>query len=223
MTRTRDERGPLWRIASPLVALLFRALFRLRTAGAGHIPSSGPVVVAANHVSVLDGVVLALVVSERRHRVIRFLAAAELFEDPVRGGLLRLFRQIPVRRGARDVAALEDAIGAVARGGLLGIFPEGRVGDGPELQPGHRGVARIALAAGAPVVPTGIWGTQHRWPRSGLRLRRPLRPRLAVVFGPPVPPAGDPGSEADLAAFLDRVMEAIAEQVEAARALAAAR
>jgi 1-acyl-sn-glycerol-3-phosphate acyltransferase len=223
VVRTRDERDLLWRVASLILGALFRALFRVRTAGAGWIPASGPVVVAANHLSVLDGVALALAVSEGRRRVARFLAAAELFENPVRGGALRLFRQIPVRRGARDTAALEEAIAAVSRGGLLGIFPEGRVNPGTELLPGHTGVARIALAAGAPVVPAGIWGTQHRWPHGGLHLRRPWRPSLAIAFGPPLPPEGDPSSEGDVSAFLDRIMAAIADQVEAARALAEAR
>lgn len=187
------------------------------------MPTSGPALLAANHVSALDGVVLAVVVSERRHRVTRYLAAAEFFERWTVGWALRLFRQIPLRRGERDAAALEEAVGAVRRGGLVGIFPEGRVGTGAELQAGHRGVARISLAAGAPVVPVGIWGTQHRWPRSGLHLRRPWRPSLAVVFGPPIPPEGDPADGSDVAAFVERVMRALVEQVEAARALAEAR
>jgi len=220
---TRDERGLLWRICSRLLWWALHLCFRVRVAGASFVPASGPAVVAANHVSALDGVVLAVVVSERRRRMTRYLAAAEFFERWTVGWALRRFRQIPLRRGERDAAALEEAVATVRAGALVGIFPEGRVGDGAELQPGHRGVARIALAAGAPVVPTGIWGTQRRWPRPGLHLRRPWRPGLAVVFGPPLPPEGDPGAEADLDAFVDRVMAAIADQVEAARALAEAR
>jgi 1-acyl-sn-glycerol-3-phosphate acyltransferase len=92
-----------------------------------------------------------------------------------------------------------------------------------ELQPGKTGVARIALATGAPVIPVGIWGTQDRWPRSGLHWRRPWRPGLAVTFGEPIEPAGDPTSEEDVDRFLERVMAGIADQVEVARALATAR
>ncbi len=223
MGRARDERDLLWRVCSRLVWWGFRAAFRLRPAGVAFVPAAGPAVLAANHVSALDGVVLAAVVSERRRRVVRFLVAAEFFRRWSVGWALRRFRQIPVRRGARDARALEEAISTVRGGALAGIFPEGTVNPGAGLLPGRSGVARIALTASAPVVPVGIWGTQHRWPRSGLHLRPPWRPRLAVVFGPPISPEGDPGDEADVAAFLERVMGGIARQVEAARALAEAR
>lgn len=222
MVRTPDERSLLWRICSRLVWAACRLCFRARTAGVSWIPTSGGALVAANHVSALDGVALAAVVSERRHRATRYLVAAEFFARRRVAWALRAFGQIPLRRGAGDADALERAVAAARRGGLVGIFPEGRVGTGETLQPGHRGVARIALAAGVPVVPAGIWGTQHRWPRAGLRWGRPLRPPLAVAFGPPIPSSGDAGSEADLTDFTERVMHAIADQVEAARALAEA-
>lgn len=221
--RARDERGLLWRLCSRLVWAGLRLAFRLRTAGTSFVPSSGPAVLAANHVSALDGVALAAVVSERRRRVVRFLVAAEFFRRRAVGWALRRFRQIPVRRGARDVGALEEAVSTVRRGALAGIFPEGTVNPGAGLLPGRPGVARIALAAHVPVLPVGIWGTQLRWPRSGLHLRRPWRPPLAVVVGPPIEPQGDPTVEADVAAFVGRVMDGIARQVEAARALAEAR
>jgi 1-acyl-sn-glycerol-3-phosphate acyltransferase len=82
------------------------------------------------------------------------------------------------------------------------------------------GVARIALAAGAPVIPVGIWGTQVRWPRTGLTFRRPFRPSVALAFGPPIQPKGDRSSLDDIQAFTARVMAAIAEQAAEARALA---
>ncbi len=220
MSRAGDERDPFWRFASLVVGGIARACFRLRYAGTEHVPPTGAAIVAGNHVSALDGVVLGLAVSERRKRVMRFLAAAEFFERRAFGWALRRLRQIPVRRGERDTGALDAAVETIRRGALAGIFPEGKVNDGTELLPGRRGVARIALATGAPVVPAGVWGTQDRWPRSGLRWGRPWRPRLAVVFGEPIPPEGDPASDEDLDAFVGRVMAGIARQVEAARELA---
>jgi len=221
--RRRDERNLAYRIGTLVVGLAFHLAFRLRYAGVSNVPLEGPAIVAGNHVSALDGVVLGLAVSERRKRATRFLVAAEFFRKRRVGWALRLFRQIPVRRGERDQGALDEAIATVRAGALAGIFPEGKVNPGTGLQPAKRGVARIALATGAPVVPVGIWGTQDRWPRDGLHLRRPWRPPLAVTFGPPIEPEGDPASAEDLRRFLDRVMEGIAEQVEVARALASAR
>jgi 1-acyl-sn-glycerol-3-phosphate acyltransferase len=198
-----------------------RALFRIRLEGIECVPRDGAAIVAANHVSALDGVVLGLVLWERRRRVTRFLTASEFFRKPLFGAVLRAYRQIPLERGSGDVAALGAAIDAIANGGLGGIFPEGLVNadpDGP-LQRGRTGVARIALVARAPVVPVGIAGTQERWPRSGLRSSRPLRPVVALAFGEPIALHGDPEVPDDTQRETARVMEAIADRVVTARAL----
>jgi 1-acyl-sn-glycerol-3-phosphate acyltransferase len=215
-----DDRTLAWKILAFLVGVAWDLAFRLRVAGSARVPTTGPAIVAGNHLSALDGVVLGLAVNRRRKRMVRFLAGAEFFERRRIGWALRACQQIPVRRGARDLGALDEAIAAVRQGSILGIFPEGKVNPGLELQRGKRGIARIALATGTPVVPVGIWGTQHRWPRSGFHLRRPWRPTVAVTFGEPIEPEGDPGSPRDLARFVARVMAGIAEQVDRARALA---
>jgi len=137
---------------------------------------------------------------------------------------LRLYRQIPIRRGERDQGALDVAIETIRGGALAGIFPEGTVnpepGDG--LMRGRKGAARIALASDAPVVPVGIWGTQGRWPKLGLHFRRPWRPVVAISYGEPIPPKGDAGSTADVQAFTDVITDAIAAQTDRARELAEA-
>jgi 1-acyl-sn-glycerol-3-phosphate acyltransferase len=126
-----------------------------------------------------------------------------------------------VRRGQRDAAALDDARAVITGGALAGIFPEGTVNPDPEtLQRGRSGVARLALSTGAPVVPTGIWGTQTRWPKAGLNFRRPLRRSTVVAYGEPIPVVGDPGSPSDVQAFAELVMARIAQQVAEARAIA---
>jgi len=154
----------------------------------------------------------------------RFLVAAEFFRKLWYGWALRLYRQIPLRRGQRDQGALDVAIDTIRGGALAGIFPEGTVNPEPGggLMRGRRGVARIALATDAPVVPVGIWGTQARWPRSGLHFRRPWRPVVAISFGEPIRPKGDPGSAADVQTFTKVIMEALAEQVVRAKELAEA-
>ncbi len=218
-----SELTPWWSAGSWLTMLLVRLLFRVRVEGIANIPAVGPAILAFNHVSVLDGPVLAIEVARRRRRESRFLVAAEVFQKVFFGWVLRTFDQIPIRRGQGDAHALDEAILTVSTGAIASIAPEGRVNDDPsELQRVRRGVARLALPTGAPVIPIGVWGTQARWPRSGPRLGRPWRPRLALVFGDPIVPNGDAGTPGDVDAFTDRIREAIEQQVVRARAVAAA-
>jgi 1-acyl-sn-glycerol-3-phosphate acyltransferase len=207
-----------WRIGLRVIAPVVTLCFRLRVVGIERVPV-GAAVLAGNHVSSLDGVLLAVATGWRAHRMTRFLVAAEFFAKRRTGWALRLYRQIPLRRGARDDAALDEAVSTVAAGALAGIFPEGRVNPEPAagLQRGHSGVARIALAAGAPVVPVGLWGTQDRWPLSGLRLGRPLRSSVAIVYGEAIQPRGLANLEDDVQAFRDVVMRSIDTQVVLAR------
>jgi 1-acyl-sn-glycerol-3-phosphate acyltransferase len=220
----RGDLSGWWLFGIAVVGFFSRVLFRLRVEGADRVPSSGSAIVAGNHVSALDGVALALATGSRGRRMTRFLVAAEFFRKLWCGWALRLYRQIPIRRGARDQGALDVAIETIRGGALAGIFPEGTVNPEPEagLLRGRKGAARIALATDAPVVPVGIWGTQARWPRPGLHLRRPWRPVVAISYGEPIPPKGDAGSAADVQAFADVITDAIAAQAERARELAEA-
>lgn len=217
----RGDLNRWWRFGLRLVHPLWGLAFRIRVSGAERVPTSGPAVVAANHVSALDGIALALVIGRHRRRMTRFLTGAEFFRRPLHGWVLRLFRQIPIRRGEGDERALDEAIRTVLSGALAGIFPEGRVHAAPHegLQRGRTGVARIALATGSAVVPVGIWGTQDRWPRSGFRWGRPWRPTIALAFGTPVEGRGDPGSQEDTNRFTALVMEEIGKAVDEARRL----
>jgi 1-acyl-sn-glycerol-3-phosphate acyltransferase len=209
-----------WRVALPIVAPLVRLWFRISLAGLEHVPLTGPAVLVFNHVSLLDGPVLAIETGRRIKRETRFLVAAEFFRKVFFGWILRRFDQIPIRRGEGDSDALEHALTAVKDGLLLAISPEGTVNpDPPELLRIRSGIARIALPTGAPIVPVGIWGTQARWPKAGVRWGRPLRPRLALAFGSPLFPMGDPANEADVDAFIDRVRERLEAQVTEARRL----
>jgi 1-acyl-sn-glycerol-3-phosphate acyltransferase len=220
MARRGDLNG-WWRFGIPVVGVLWRVFFRLQVTGARSIPPSGPGIVAGNHVSAMDGIVLALVTAERGRRMTRFLVAAEFFRKAKVAWALRLYRQIPLRRGLGDTGALDEALATIRTGAFAGIFPEGKVNPGPDggLQRGRSGVGRIALATGAPVIPVGIWGTQDRWPHPGLHWRRPWRPTVALAYGEPIEPRGDPASAEDVQVFVDLVMTGIAKQVEQARAM----
>ncbi len=129
--------------------------------GAQLIPVRGPVILASNHVSYLDPLVLAYL-ADRRHRRVRFLAKAELFEKPVLGPLLKSAGQIPVRRGTTDAASsLEAAVDALRRGECVTVFPEGTISLDLDPMVGKSGTARLAQESGVPVTPVGLWGV-HR-------------------------------------------------------------
>jgi len=143
-----------------------------------HIPREGPVIVACNHASYLDPLANAYAVIEAGRRP-RFLAKVELFRIPVVGSVLRGARQIPVTRGSRDGAALEDAERALAEGQAVVIYPEGTVTSRPDHLPmeGRTGAVRLAVATGAPIVPMASWGSHPVWQKSGrgsLRFGRPI-------------------------------------------------
>lgn len=202
------------------MAPLYHLLFRLRFAGLDRIPLSGPAILAPNHVSVLDPIAVALATSARG-RPTRFLAAAEFFAHPVWGWGLRRTKQIPVRRGTRDLGALSQLQSVLQTGELAGIFPEGRVGRGELPLRGRSGLVRAAVATGVPILPVGVWGTQERWPIGGLRLSLPVRVPVAVVMGEcievPDEAAGSPGI---LREVTREVMSSIERQVQRARAIA---
>ena len=217
------ERNPWWRYGIPVVAPLLRLLFRVRVTGLEHVPAKGPTLVAFNHVSALDGPVLAIAFAARTARTPCFLVAAEFFRRRFIGWVLRTFEQIPIHRGRGDGAALDAALDALRAGSVIAIAPEGAVNADPEhLQRIRSGVARLALPTGAPIVPVGVWGTQTRWPRSGIRWIRPWRPTVAIAFGPPILPDGDVASEDDIDMLRDRVRDRLEEQTAIARTAAGA-
>lgn len=220
----RGDLNGWWRFGIVVVGAFLKLVFRIRVAGAEYVPASGPAILAANHVSALDGVILAYATGKHARRMTRFLVAAEFFSKARMGWALRLYRQIPLKRGARDAGALDEAVATIRSGALAGIFPEGKVNPDPDggLQRGRSGAGRIALATGAPVVPVGIWGTQDRWPKGGLHYRRPWRPTIAIVYGEPIDPRGEAGSPEDVQVFTDLVMTGVAKQAAEARILASA-
>jgi len=158
---------------NPLLYWLLRAVlqpffhlyFRLSRVGREHIPEDGPIVFAANHRSFLDPFVIATLV----RRPIYFVAKKELFNNRFQGWILNALGAFPVDRGAGDADAMSTAREILDRGDCVVIFPEGtRVRPGPLGEP-KRGVGRLALETGAPVVPVAVIGTENI--RRGWRIR----------------------------------------------------
>ena len=183
-------------------------LFRPKVTGLEHIPREGGAIIAANHVSFLDPLLLPLVVPRRR---VMFLTKVKYIDKPFLRWILTGAGVIPV--ATDDPRAIGDSVTAavevVRSGRLVGIFPEGTRSPDGRLHRGKTGVARVALESGAPVIPVGIIGTDLAFPR-GARLPRPRSVRIA--FGPPITLTSSDGRvrSASLSrAATDQVMAAI--------------
>lgn len=183
----------------------------IRTEGRAHLPAAGPVILASNHLSFIDSVVIRLAAPRR----VTFLAKAEYFTGRgLRGRLTRWFftaaGSVPVVRGQHRAAtaALDTALEVLAGGNVFGIYPEGTRSLDGRLYRGRTGVAWLALTSGAPVVPVALEGTERLQP-VGKRIPRPAR--VTVRFGEPLRFTGDPASARTRRTVTNEVMRAIGE------------
>lgn len=172
---------PWYRFCRVLCQLGFVLLFRGRVFGARNVPRRGPVVLACNHQSFLDPVLATVAVPRECH----FMARDTLFRSPRFRRLIEALNAFPVRRGSADLAAVKETLRRLRAGAVVTAFPEAtRTPDGA-LQPMRGGVLLMARKAGAPLVPTLIFGAFEAWPR-GVRLPRPAP--ILVAYGEPIWP-----------------------------------
>jgi 1-acyl-sn-glycerol-3-phosphate acyltransferase len=191
-------------ILKAILTPVLRCLYRLKVEGSHHVPSAGPVIVASNHRSFIDSIFIPLVMRRR----VTFVAKAEYFENRRTAWFFRAVGQIPIKRGGGSAVhrALDSAREVLDAGGVLGIYPEGTRSPDGRLYKGHTGVARLALASGAPVVPIALEGTAAVQP-IGAKRPRILRP-VTVRIGPPLRWSIQ-GDEAESPSTLRRVTDEI--------------
>ena len=156
------------------LAPIIWACYRMEIKGAENIPDSGAVIIASNHVSNLDPLLLGSVVPRRLH----FMAKEELFKNPVLGWICRTLGAFPVRRGASDRNAIKKAFDILKEGKMLAIFPEGTRSKDGVLRHLAPGTMLIAAKSDATLVPVAIKG-QASW-------RNPF-PKITIRFGKPIP------------------------------------
>jgi 1-acyl-sn-glycerol-3-phosphate acyltransferase len=195
--------GPVYGLGRWVVAGFLRVATRARLEGREHIPMTGPLLVAANHISHLDPPLLAALFP----RPLAFVGKAELFEPRWLGWLFAYAGVIPVRRGATDRRSLEQALAVLARGHALAVFPEGTRHASGVLGRAQAGVGLLAARSGAPVLPVAILGTERLVSVRDLR----GRPPLVVRCGPLLP--GERVARAGSAYYqqrADAIMRAIA-------------
>ena len=153
--------------------LIGRSITRVRVEGdLGAIPREGPVILAANHISNADPVLVGAWLTPRLARRIHWLGKKEMFDWPIVGFVARNGGIVPVDRGAADVDAFRMASRVLEAGEVLMVFPEGTRSPTAELQPPKDGLAMLALRSGATIVPIGISNTDRFWPK-GRPIPRP--------------------------------------------------
>lgn len=159
------------------------------------MPRQGPLIVAINHLSLLDPILVGAALP----RPVHFMAKEELFRYPLLGLLLRWVRAFPVRRGEADREAIASGLRILQAGGVVGIFPEGTRSLDGRLLSLQGGTAFLALKSGAPIVPVAISGTERAMPKGAWW---PRRVAVRIQVGTPIQRLPDNG-----AAFKDRLQE----------------
>ena len=171
--------NPIYFLGWWFFRLLFRFYFRWRVYSPEHVPLQGPAILASNHQSFLD----PLLVGAALPRPVHFLARENLFRFPVLGWILHQWQVVPVNREGGGAKGLKAILDRLLAGGAILVFPEGtRTRDG-RLQPPRSGVGLAVIKSNAPVVPVRVFGTfeaysrHQRWPRPR---------RVIVKYGPPM-------------------------------------
>lgn len=162
-----------YRFAKWLVRLYANLAFRLTVTGLEHLPRSGAVIVASNHVTGWDPPLLGIVLP----RPIHYMAKEELFRNKLFGAVLRALGAFPVRRCASDISAVKQSLKLLREGKVFGIFVEGTRSQSGELLEAKGGAAMFAVKTRAPVVPCHITAG----PKGGRR-------RIDIRLGPPIEP-----------------------------------
>jgi 1-acyl-sn-glycerol-3-phosphate acyltransferase len=198
-----------WPLKVVMTPILW-VIFRVKAEGTSNVPRRGPAILASNHQSFIDSIILPLVVRRR----VTFVAKAEYFESWKTAWFFRAVGMIPLKRegGSASQRALVAAAEVLGSGGLLGIYPEGTRSPDGRLYRGHTGVARLSIQCGAPVIPVAQFGTAAVQPIGAMwpKLFRPVK----VKMGRPLHWDGsvtDSGAQAasDQREFTDEIMKAI--------------
>lgn len=179
--------------------------------GVENLPTSTGAVVAINHTSYFDFTFAGLpAYRQGRGRKVRFMAKQEVFDNKVTGPIMRGCRHIPVDRDS-GAESFDRACQKLVEGELVGVYPEATISRSFEIKEFKSGAARMAIAAGVPLVPHIVWGAQRIWTKGHpRRLARPKVP-IAVAVGEPIEPTLP---AAELSALLHSRMQHLLEQVQ---------
>jgi 1-acyl-sn-glycerol-3-phosphate acyltransferase len=206
----RNIRHMAYWLVKVVLTPLLRLVWRIDVRGRDRVPARGAAILASNHQSFIDSILIPLVVRRR----VTFLAKAEYFETWRTAWFFKAVGQIPIRRGGGSVSerALVSAREVLEAGGLLGVYPEGTRSTDGRIYRGRTGVARMALRCGVPVVPVAVGGTREIQPIGCMRPK--LFRSASVSFGTPLSWPEWRGAQDDpevLRRVTDEIMSAIAD------------
>lgn len=185
----------------------------LDVTGTEKVPPRGGLLVVSNHVGTTDPPITGAYLPRRD---LYFMAKSDYFQHPVSRFFIVGYHAFPVVRGSADRAALRQAVGLMRQGHAVLVYPEGHRSPDGVLQRPHPGAGFLARAAGVPILPVGIWGTERVLPIGSIR---PRRAPVHLRFGRAVPlPAEDPdGPRRTNQQISDLLMQRIAEVLPASR------
>ena len=167
---------------------MFRVLDnRIRVEGAEHIPRRGGAVIACNHVSYLDFIFCGLGARPAK-RLTRFMAKKEIFDNKIAGPLMRGMHHISVDRSA-GLGSYREALAKLQAGEVVGVFPEATISQSFTVKEIKSGAVRMAAAAGVPVVPMALWGTQRLWTKGRPKDLTRRHVPISILIGEPMHPA----------------------------------
>ncbi len=192
----------LWRLIRVVVRIIVAIIFDVHTVGRQNVPETGQLIIASNHLSWTD---VLLIPAFLKRRVV-YMAKEEAFKG--KGGwIVRFLGAFPVKRGEADRQSLRTAEEQLKAGRILSIFPEGTRSKIHTLGQAHAGMGMIALRSGAPVLPVAIYGSENSFKK--------FRPRITIIFGEPMilAPKGKKITREDIDQSTEQVMLRIASML----------
>lgn len=174
----------------PFVIGLARTWFRaaglkITVTGAEHVPTSGGAVLVSNHISYVDFIFCGFGALASR-RLVRFMAKKSVFDHRISGPLMRGMHHIPVDRDA-GLDSYRQALAALKAGEVVGVFPEATISRSFTLKDMKSGATRMAAAAGVPVIPMALWGSQRLWTKGRPRQLARRGTPVSIAIGEPLP------------------------------------
>ncbi len=170
----------LYHFLRALLAWLVPRLVRFRPEGLENIPAKGPFIIAANHIHALDPIMIAIIAPQH----VSFMAKEEVMHSRLLGWFVKHVGSFPVKRGKADVQAIRQALGVLAAGNVLGIFPEGTRSKTGEVQAAFSGTALLAGRADVPIVPVALCGKYRFGSVFRVKVGKPMRIASAIAGRP---------------------------------------